>query len=244
MLLKACLNGSRTPADHPRCPITPDELATDSAAAVAAGATALHVHPRDPAGREALDADTIGAAIAAIRSRVDVPIGVSTGAWFLPAADDRRRAIASWDVLPDFASVNFHEPGAQGVAGALLDRGIDVEAGIWTTEAAAELLRSGLVGRCVRVLIEPMEQTVEDARANVAAIVGRMRDVAPELRRLLHGCDATAWDMLGDAVELGFDIRIGLEDTLRLPDASAAADNAALVRAAAATARQLHLDAP
>ncbi|MFF1816589.1 3-keto-5-aminohexanoate cleavage protein [Kribbella sp. NPDC058245] len=36
-MIKACLNGDRTRADHPGVPITPDELAHAAAAAVPAG---------------------------------------------------------------------------------------------------------------------------------------------------------------------------------------------------------------
>ena len=49
---------------------------------------------------------------------------------------------------------------------------------------------------------------------------------------LLHGQDAVAWPVLRRAQALGLDTRIGLEDTLTLPDGSPAPDNASLVRAA------------
>jgi uncharacterized protein (DUF849 family) len=49
-LLKACLNGNRPPGAHPALPLTPPELAADTAASVAAGAAAVHVHPRDTDG--------------------------------------------------------------------------------------------------------------------------------------------------------------------------------------------------
>jgi hypothetical protein len=111
MLLKCCLNGARSRSDHPACPTTPQELARDASAVAAAGAMALHVHPRDAEGIEALDGRSVGAAISAIRETVTVPVGVSTGAWILPEARDRLRAIEEWDVLPDFASVNFNESG-------------------------------------------------------------------------------------------------------------------------------------
>lgn len=44
MLIKACLNGSRKPGEHPALPLTPEELACDAKSVVAA-AWALHVHP-------------------------------------------------------------------------------------------------------------------------------------------------------------------------------------------------------
>jgi uncharacterized protein (DUF849 family) len=53
--------------------------------------------------------------------------------------------------------------------------------------------------------------------------------------RLLHGVDATAWPLLQEAARRGYDARIGLEDTLRLPGGELAGDNLELVRAARAS---------
>jgi uncharacterized protein (DUF849 family) len=54
---------------------------------------------------------------------------------------------------------------------------------------------------------------------------------------LLHGEDGSAWPVLRHAVRLGLDTRVGLEDTLVLPDGRPAPDNAALVRAALGVVR-------
>ncbi|MER6579665.1 3-keto-5-aminohexanoate cleavage protein, partial [Nonomuraea sp. NPDC001023] len=54
MFIKACLNGSRAADEHPRLPLTPAELAADAVAVRRAGAGAVHLHPRDAAGRESL----------------------------------------------------------------------------------------------------------------------------------------------------------------------------------------------
>ena len=49
---------------------------------------------------------------------------------------------------------------------------------------------------------------------------------------LLHGLDESCWPLLEHAGVRGVQTRIGMEDTLRLPDGSTASDNAALVSAA------------
>jgi uncharacterized protein (DUF849 family) len=46
-----------------------------------------------------------------------------------------------------------------------------------------------------------------------------------------HG-EAIQWEVISAAGAAGIDVRVGLEDVLVLPDGSAAADNAELVRAA------------
>jgi uncharacterized protein (DUF849 family) len=68
VLLKACLNGSRTVAEHAGVPVTPAELAADARRAAAAGAGALHVHPRSEDGAETLGAGACAAALRAVRA--------------------------------------------------------------------------------------------------------------------------------------------------------------------------------
>ena len=49
---------------------------------------------------------------------------------------------------------------------------------------------------------------------------------------LLHGLDESCWPLLEHAGVRGVQTRIGMEDTLSLPDGSTASGNAALVSAA------------
>jgi uncharacterized protein (DUF849 family) len=49
---------------------------------------------------------------------------------------------------------------------------------------------------------------------------------------LLHGLDESCWPLLEHAGVCGVQTRIGMEDTLKLPDGSVTPDNAALVAAA------------
>jgi uncharacterized protein (DUF849 family) len=53
------------------------------------------------------------------------------------------------------------------------------------------------------------------------------------LPRVQHGRDGAAWLLLEDALVHGYDVRIGLEDTLSMPDGSRPRGNADLVAAAA-----------
>lgn len=232
MRLQAACNGARRPGAHPRLPVTPAALAADAVAVVAAGADAVHVHVRGPDGTESYAPAAVAATLEAIRAAVDVPVGLSTGRWVVPDAEARHATVAAWTVLPDFASVNFHEPGAPALARLLLDRGVGVEAGCWDADSVQALLDAGLADACVRVLLEPIDQDLLVATATVHDLLDALRDVAPGAGRLLHGYGATTWAMLARAADLGFATRIGLEDTLVLPDGTEAPDNAALVAAA------------
>jgi uncharacterized protein (DUF849 family) len=81
VLLKVCSNGTREPGSHPALPVTPGQLGQDTAAAVAAGAAAAHVHPRGPDGRQTLAPGPCGHAVASIRAACPgIPVGLTTGA--------------------------------------------------------------------------------------------------------------------------------------------------------------------
>jgi uncharacterized protein (DUF849 family) len=231
VLIKACLNGARRPREHPALPVTPEALARDAAAVVAAGAGALHVHPKDDAGADSLRAADVDAAVDAVRRSVPgVPVGVTTGAWAMPDPAERVAAVRRWTVLPDFASLNWHEDGADEVAAALLERGIGVEAGLWHLDAVAAWRASPHRDRCLRVLLELRDGLdAVGTEAEAERLVAAVADTGPVL---LHGQGSSCWPAVRAAVRMGLDTRIGLEDVLELPDGSAAPDNASLVRAA------------
>jgi uncharacterized protein (DUF849 family) len=230
LLIKACLNGSREPGALDALPLTPEALAADAERVVAAGARALHIHPRRPDGTQSLDAEDVAAALTAIRARCpDIPVGVTTAAWIEPDVSRRLRKVQEWTVLPDFASVNFSEPGVADLCRALSIRGIGIEAGLSTAADVALLIELGLVERCLRILIEPDEEAAEAALASVAGVIESLDKANISLPRLLHGFDTTTWPVLDFALSLGYDTRIGLEDTLALPDGSLTQGNAELV---------------
>jgi uncharacterized protein (DUF849 family) len=214
-------------------PVRPEDLGRAARAAAGAGAFAVHVHPRDRGGGESLAADDVAAAVAEIRDACPAsPVGVTTGAWIVPDPAERLATVHRWTVTPDFASVNFHEAGAADLATHLLERGVGVEAGVASPIAAEALLASGLVDRCVRLLLEPMEEALDDALTNLAAIESALAGSRVTIPRLLHGSGAPVWSLIRLAAERGYDTRVGLEDTLTLPDGSAARDNGALVAGA------------
>ncbi len=231
MLIQAALNGARTREEHPALPITPEEMAVAARECVTAGARAIHVHARGPDGRESLAAADVARAVTAIRAAVaaGVPIGVSTGAWIVPDADARLRAVAAWTTLPDFASVNFDEDGAEALADHLLSRGVGVEAGLSSVAAAERLAASGLAPRCLRALLEPDEDDVDAALGTVASLERALDAARIALPRLLHGRDATAWRLVSAAAARCYDTRAGFEDTLTLPGGLLAPRNADLV---------------
>jgi len=228
-MIQACLNGRRTRDEHPNIPLTPAELAQAAQDAVQAGARALHVHPRDASGLETLEPEPVAAAIRALREACPgIELGVTTGFWITGDVARRLERIAAWSELPDTASVNLGEPGAAELCAVLADRGIGVELGIASVADAKILIHSGAATRGTRVLIE-VEGDVGDAMVELAAIDTLLEDAGIALPHLDHGYGRATWAILDRAFRLGHDLRIGLEDTLTLPNGRPARSNAELV---------------
>ncbi|MFJ4223679.1 3-keto-5-aminohexanoate cleavage protein [Microbacterium sp. NPDC089695] len=232
-LLQVCINGAQDLAQHPALPADPQLAAVDAERAVAAGAGAIHMHPKDTGGRDSMAAEDVAAWVRALRAACPgTPLGVTTGAWIHPDADRRVQAIARWTELPDFASVNWHEAGAARVAEMLHRRGVRIEAGIWDATGLAAWRESPLRGECLRVLIELPDEAADVVRGHAQGLIAHVRAEEPDIAILLHGEARSAWPAFALAAELGLESRIGLEDTLTLPDGRPASDNASIVRAA------------
>ncbi len=227
MLIKAAINGTRAQTEHPAIPVTAEQQAEEAKAAVAAGAGAIHVHVRGANAQESLAPEDVSLCLEMIRAACPgIPVGISTGAWIIPDLMKRLALIQEWEVLPDFASVNIHEEGAELVIKLLLDLGVGVEAGVWNPRAAKTLVRSGLAKECLRILIETGEEA-GDAKNNLAEIESALGQINRPI--LLHGLDDSAWEMVELAAMRNYDTRTGFEDTLTLPDGSRAENNAVLI---------------
>jgi uncharacterized protein (DUF849 family) len=172
----------------------------------------------------------VAAAVSAVRAAVPgVPVGVTTGAWTEPDPARRADLVRAWTVLPDHASVNWHEEGAETVAETLLARGVGVEAGVFSgTDAVARFRASPFAPRVLRVLAEVTDTDPATAAGTAAALLAELGP-GPVL---LHGEDGGAWPVLTLAAARGLATRVGLEDVLVLPDGGTPVDNADLVRAA------------
>ena len=232
MLIKAAINGGRTRTDHAAAPVSPTELAADVVECLKAGAGAIHLHVRstsDNSEKERLDKEDVEQTIRTVLAVAPKErIGISTGAWILPHPA-RLEAAKNWAILPGFASVNFGEEGSVELANLLLSRGVAIEAGLCDADAAQIFLQSGLATSCLRVLLEPQEQEMKHALETVNAMEKVLKSGEADLPSVLHGTEATTWPMMDEAIARGYDVRIGLEDTLVMPDGRIAKDNVELV---------------
>ncbi|MEM1245556.1 MAG: 3-keto-5-aminohexanoate cleavage protein [Acidobacteriota bacterium] len=232
-MIQACLNGGRTRLESARVPLTPTELANEARAAVAAGATCLHIHPRCADGVETLAAERVAEALTAVRDAVPgTPVGVGTGAWIAPGGRARHEEIAAWQVLPDYVSLNVREDDAAEMGLLLSELGILIEAGLWESADVPRFRERLDPSLCCRILVEIGDLDAGAALAEAGSTLDELARLGHGLPVLLHGRERSAWPMVEEALRRGLDTRVGLEDMLVLPDGSSTPGNAALVRAA------------
>ncbi|UAJ80269.1 3-keto-5-aminohexanoate cleavage protein [Leifsonia sp. ZF2019] len=233
MLLKAAINGGRTPDEFPGVPLTAADIAQQAAEALAAGATVVHAHARAADGAQTIAPEHVGAMVRAFRAAAPgAEIGTTTGLWTCSGHDERMRLVAAWpaDALPDFASVAFSEDGAAEAAQLVLERGMVLESAVWSMDDVPALLASPTLHRNVRILIEPDVESASEAVDLCRRIAAVLRDAGVTAPLLYHGYDGSVWPVVRAAIEDGCETRIGLEDGLTREDGSLAEGNAELVR--------------
>jgi uncharacterized protein (DUF849 family) len=156
-VIQCALNGGYGKDDHPEVPVTVAQLVADAAACWASGAASVHFHPRrEWDGAPSLAAPSHDAAVAAIRRHVpQLEISCSTAEGIdLGGAADRVAAVHAWGSPPDVVSLNLVETGAIELGSALIERGIGIEAGVFTLDAAGALLDAPWAAAVHRVLVE------------------------------------------------------------------------------------------
>jgi 3-keto-5-aminohexanoate cleavage enzyme len=125
----------------PHVPLTPDEVAADVRRCRDAGASIVHIHPRDADGRPSQSPDVAAAFIRAVRSAVpDIVVGITTSGRIDPGLAGRAAVLdLDGDVAPEMASLtlgsnNFPKQASvnapeviSGLATRMLERGIVAE---------------------------------------------------------------------------------------------------------------------
>ncbi len=231
-LIQAALNGDRV---HPAVPHTPDEIARDTVAAVAAGAKSVHVHVFDDSGRQTLEADHVARVLRAVRTASpQTPISLTTSADVDADPTSRYRAVEAWSELPDLVTANQGEEGIVDLCELLASRDVGIEAGLLSFGDAEMFVASGAARWCVRVMVEPLDADPAAALAHAEAIEKLVTEAGIALEQVHHGDGIASWSVNERAIRLGHGIRTGLEDTPVLPDGQLAPDNAACVTAALA----------
>ncbi|MCB1391333.1 MAG: 3-keto-5-aminohexanoate cleavage protein [Rhodobacteraceae bacterium] len=252
-------NGARrTKADHPALPMTPDELAREAEACLAAGAAAIHLHVRDDAGAHVLSAARYDAAVSAVRRAVGdgLVIQITTEAVGRYSPAEQRQLVR--DCAPEAVSMALAEllpegsgPGAEAEFARFLSdvarMGTIPQIILYAPDQArrlAALIDRGIVPwpRSRLPVLYVLGRYAADQRSDPTDLLPFLDDAQP---RFAHWTTCAFGPReaacTGAAMLLGGHARVGFENNLALPDGTRAATNADLVVAAAALARDAGL---
>jgi uncharacterized protein (DUF849 family) len=107
LIITTALTGAITvPSQTPHLPITPEQISSDAIDCANAGATAVHVHARNPSdGAPSSDPEIVREIVTRIKAKSDVIVGVTSGGGMGMTPQDRLRATR--DLEPEVASFNL-----------------------------------------------------------------------------------------------------------------------------------------
>ena len=248
VILSAAIVGAElTRAQTPHLPITPQEIADESARCREAGAAVIHLHVRNDDGSNTQSADRFAETIERIRSKTDCIIQVSTGGAVGMSIDERVGPLAC---KPEMAtlncgSVNFGDevfintrPQIAGIAARLKASGAVAELECYEVghvEEALALAEKGVIPRPLHF------QFVLGVPGGIGARESNVRYLAsllpPDASWAVAAVGRFQQPMTELAMRLGGHARVGLEDNISLSKGVLSVGSAPLVARAAEYAR-------
>jgi 3-keto-5-aminohexanoate cleavage enzyme len=249
VLAVAPTGARRTKADHAALPITPAEVARETARAHEAGAAMLHLHVRDSAGLHSIDADLYREATAAVRAAVGdrMVVQITTEAVGRFTPEEQIACVRA--VRPEAASIAIREicpPGGDETALADLSLFMAREKiapqfilyDVPDVERFLDLRRRGvLVAGTVLYVLGRYAVGQRSSAADLLPFVRAGEGAGLPWSLCAFGPEERACALT--AAALGGHVRVGFENNMWLPDGTPAPDNAALVAGIAARATDL-----
>ncbi|WP_379071049.1 3-keto-5-aminohexanoate cleavage protein [Mesorhizobium sp. UC22_110] len=246
-------NGARrTQSDHPRLPMSPQEIAACAEACFAAGAGAIHLHVRDAVGRHVLDADLYRQVIRRINVVApEMMVQVTTEAVGRYRPAEQMGLVRDLEPHAISAAVRELVPDADAEAVAAVfyewcaDRNIAVQHILYDAADVlqlADLTRRGIVpeaGLSVLYVLGRYSAGQESSANDLAPFLEAASSlpVQPDWMVCAFGRGETS--ALSAALSAGGMVRVGFDNSLWNADGSTAASNEERVAAIAAIARQL-----
>ena len=237
----------------PAIPYSPVEIAEEARRAYDAGAAVVHIHARTPDGGPCWEPEVFGEIKAEIRKRCPVILNFSSGGIGLPI-QERVRHIALH--RPELAALNM---GSMNYAiyskkqkkfyhdHVFANPFRDIQYCLEQIHAAGakpelECFDCGHVGNAepfldMGLLQKPAHfSLILGVLGGISTRPGNLACMAANLPENSHweviGIGRDQWRLLDEALELGGDLRVGLEDNFYLPDGTMARSNGDLVAAA------------
>lgn len=242
MIMVAPNGGRRQPQDHPRLPLTIEQITTTAKACFDAGARGIHAHVRDANHRHSLDSGLYLELLAELAEKVpDMQIQITSESlgYYTPA--DQREMIAK--VRPANVSIALREMIADGnetllanFYHGLADDGIMVQHILYDVSEFANLnaaITENIIPRTSLKLLFVLGQYGQKTASAPS-------DLNPFLARFTASGLSADWAVcafgvretacLEHAIALGGKARIGFENNLQNRDGTIAKDNAERVR--------------
>ena len=256
----ALTGGYHDKATTPALPEQPDEIVEQGIRAWEAGAAVLHVHARDPDGRNTTDKEIYREIHTRLCAETDGIVQLTTGGGLAQTYEER---LSTALLSPEMCSLNMgfvlfftrdgralmlDNPRAQieWFAREMLDRGVKPELEVYNPTMLEEVERLIDAGLLSRRSTSASSSTPRDR----ARLAGPGRTSATWSRRRPRGnCSVigigrSQLPLTTMGLAMGLNVRVGLEDNVRYSRDEMARDNAQLVERAVRIARELQLGRP
>jgi uncharacterized protein (DUF849 family) len=261
VVISAALTGALTTRDQCEAiPYTPAEIAEEAAAAREAGAAVAHIHARTDEGDPTFSTETYREIYEEVRDRTDIIINFSTGAVDEPV---ETRTDYIREVSPDVAALNmgsmnyakYSDRREDFVFDQVFDNSFsEIQAFLSAMNDAGvkpelECFDTGHIGN-IRPLVKQGKLTHPIQFSLIMGVLGgipaTVENLAHQVRQLpedatwqVIGISRDQWPLVGAALSMGGNVRVGLEDNFYLPEGEMAESNADLVARAARMARDV-----
>jgi uncharacterized protein (DUF849 family) len=265
VIISCSISGAVANRDQcPAIPYTPEEYGAEAARIVEEGGSQIHIHARTPEGIPSYEVGDFQAITDAIRGAVDdVIVNYSTGAIGVPI---EKRIEYLRELRPDVAALNmssmnyakYSRRRKEFVFKAVFENSFDTiiefltamrEVGI---KPEHECFDAGHIANLdplldMELLREPLQVSlvmgvhggIRPTARNVAFMSEQIPGGAEGQNQWqVIGVSRDQWKLVGAALALGGNVRVGLEDNFYLPDGEMAKSNGELI----AKARQMAED--
>ena len=261
VVISAALTGALTTRDQCEAiPYTPAEIAEEAAAAREAGAAVAHIHARTDEGDPTFSTETYREVYEEVRDRTDIIINFSTGAVDEPV---ETRTDYIREVSPEVAALNmgsmnyakYSDRREDFVFDQVFDNSFsEIQAFLSAMNDAGvkpelECFDTGHIGN-IRPLVKQGKLTHPIQFSLIMGVLGgipaTVENLAHQVRQLpedatwqVIGISRDQWPLVGAALSMGGNVRVGLEDNFYLPEGEMVGSNADLVARAARMARDV-----
>jgi len=263
MISCAVTGSADTPGKNPAVPVTPQQIAESAIDAARAGAAIVHIHVRDPqTTKPSMEFAHYNEVVDRIRSSgIDVVINLTTGpgARFVPGLDDPFKVGAGTSLRsveqrvqhviklkPEICSLDMGSMNMgnnvfvnsvgylEAMAAAIRDAGVTPELEVFETGhllLAKRMIENGFIKPPGMFQICLGISWAQPATPEAMTYMRNL--LPPDSLWFAFGISLYQFPMVAQAVLLGGNVRVGMEDNIYLERGKLAPSNAALVEKAA-----------